>query len=261
MGASKTVRFADDEEGGSLTELLCTIPHREDFSDAELNTLFFSRADYHLSRSSAKVISKESEKFGYSKNLDGVYQEKSKEIQDCLNLWAASGHTRRGLERWANRRHGEQRQQDQFNAIMTVLREQDDMITKKGKVNDEALRKVSHKATRTSRHFARMMGKADSYARAAEMKADDETSLGTAMTLMTGYSDEDGRSGGSLSPRRTFSFSSSQDDASVDISLPAIDSMHGGRNRSERSRLRRFGFGRKKEPKRPLDDPRVSREA
>ena len=226
------------------------------------------------------MISKESEKFGYSKTLDGVFQEKSKESQDCLNLWAASGHSRRGLERWANREHGEKRQQDQFNAIMTVLREQDDMISRKGKVNDEALRRVSHKATRISRHFARMMGKADSYAVAVELKQcsdgggvddDGESSLCTAMTLLTsqssGCGDDDHRSRSSrqssISTTRSSTSVSSHnmDDESVDISLPAYagEALHDSCH-SRPSRLRRFGFGRKKEPKTPTD-PRVSRVA
>lgn len=254
MQASKRVRFPDDDQHGPLSILLCTVPHREDFSKEEQENLYFSRGDYHMSRSAAKVVSKESERLGYSKTLRAVFQEKSKEAQDSLNLWAASGHCRRGLERWANKEHGEIRQREQFNAVMAVLRAQDDMLCNKGQVSGEALRKVSYKATKTSRHFARMMGKADSYAVAATLKGSDDGSLATAITFLTMQSEEDNVSKRSLS----------WDDQSVDVTITGgdelKDSCHGDRRSG--SRLRRFGFGRKqREPKVPATEPRVSRVA
>jgi len=167
----KRVRFP---RGPDLATVVCNIPHHEEFTPEDMENLFFSRSDYQTSRSAAKVISKESERYGFSKNLDDTYNEKCREAQERLNLWVAQGHARRGLERWANRKHGEKRQQDQFQVIMAVLRAQDDMLAEHGQVNDEQLRKVANRATRVSRHFARMMGKADSYAMQNELKQSDD---------------------------------------------------------------------------------------
>jgi len=172
----RSVRFP--KEDAVISVVVCTVPHREDFTEEEYAALFFSRDDYHTSRSSAKVVSKESERYGYSRNLEGTYKEKCQEAQERLNQWAMNGQGRRGLERWCHTEHGELRQHDQFQAIMTVLRAQDDMISRKNRVDPEKLRRISHKATKISRHFARMMGKADSYAMAQELRLErDERGL------------------------------------------------------------------------------------
>ena len=177
----KSVEFSE-----KICTVVCELPNREDFTPEDHLALWFSKSECLKSRSEAKVISRESVRYGFSKNLDGTFGEKSVTAQERLQLWCSiAGGCRRGLERWANREHGDQRGKEQFQAIQAVLEAQDDMIaaamstksTKNAKndggipaIDTEKLRKVSHKATRTARHFARMLGKADSYAMAHELE-------------------------------------------------------------------------------------------
>ena len=242
----------------AISYVVCTVPHREDYSEGEVESLFFSRQEYQTSRSSAKVVSRESEKFGFSKYLIETFSEKAPDVQDKLNAWAVNGHCRRGLERWANPDHGEKRQQEQFHAIMAVLRAQDEMLARKREIDWEKLRKVSHKATKKSRHFARMMGKADSYAIAQELRleqGDDAVSLGDRLCALT-VASEDATGG------ETTAASAMDDSGSL---LGGVDSHTSNMSRDDsmkdshhdKLRIRRFGFGRKNREK----EARVSRVA
>lgn len=238
--AKKRVRFPSEDE--RIAIVVCTIPNREDYIESDHGLLFHSRSDYHLSRSAAKVVSRESERYGFSKNLDETYAEKNKAAQESLNLWVSHGHTRRGLERWANRKHGDARQQDQFQAVMAVLRAQDDMLAARKQIDMDQLRKVSHKATRIARHFARMMGKADSFAMVSES---DDASVATEAMSSVAMS--------------SVALSEPQDASSVDEDFLKADC-------PERSSSKRgiFGFGRKNRAHREkvkVDDARVSRVA
>jgi hypothetical protein len=166
----KRVRFPSCDE--ALVRGVITIPHRDDYTPEEVEALYFSRDEYQACRNAAKASSWECERKGHGKFLDGTFCEKDSDVQERLNSWVVSSAVvaagaaksgadsapqlsccRRGLERWSNSDHGEIRNHAQFHAIMAVLRAQDDK-----------LRKVSCKVTKTSRHFARMIGKADSYA-------------------------------------------------------------------------------------------------
>jgi hypothetical protein len=233
----KRVRFPVEDE--SIGTVVCTIPNREDYIDEDHGLLFFSRSDYHISRSSAKMISRESERYGFSKNLEDTYAEKSKAAQESLNLWTSNGHSRRGLERWANRKHGDARQQDQFQSVMAVLRAQDDMLAARKGVDHEQIRKVSHKATRIARHFARMMGKADSHALASELNecVDDVTITTEAMS----------------------SVALSEDSSVTDIKDDLMKDNGSGHERPSSKRTL-FRFGRKNRASREkvVDDSRVS---
>ena len=172
----KHVSFPEDEE--TLNQVVCEVPNREDIPQEEIEELFFTKLEYQNNRQVSKRISRECERLGLSKMLEDVYVEKSSAAQRHLNEWARQGHERRGLERWSNQDHGEKRQQEQFQAIMTVLQAQDEMLMgREGKVDAEKLRKVSHKTSRVARHFARMIGKADAYAVENDAVGDDETSL------------------------------------------------------------------------------------
>jgi hypothetical protein len=208
--------------------------------------MFFSRSDYHMTRSAARVVSKESERYGFSKTLQGTYGvEKSVEVQEKLNEWATHGHSRRGLERWANAKHGEERQQDQFQAIMAVLRAQDDMLARKNKIDEEKLRKISHKSTKLSRQFARMMGKADSYAMALELRAErgETDSVNTTTTQLA-------------------DMTVASDEFTVDTTHTTTASIDTNNNEmkdsSQHSKFRRFGFGRNKKG---AENERISRVA
>ncbi|KAL3911859.1 MAG: hypothetical protein SGILL_007120 [Bacillariaceae sp.] len=140
------------------------------YTDEQRKDLWFARSDYHFSRQSARVIAKESERYGHSKHLEGVYISAfSQQVQDTLNLWALHGHTRRGLERWANSRHGLIRKNDHEMYEQGILRTQQEMKLKNACEGDkvkqaERLREVSLVLSRKSRLFAQMMGEADAKA-------------------------------------------------------------------------------------------------
>mmetsp|Transcript_22870 Transcript_22870/g.63609 ORF Transcript_22870/g.63609 Transcript_22870/m.63609 type:complete len:268 (+) Transcript_22870:189-992(+) len=206
-GNARRICFPDDD--ANLFTIVCEIPCRQEYTEQDLQDLFFQKKDFSTSRSAAKVRSRECESRGDSSVLRNSFSEKSKSIQEQLNVWTTTSaqHDCRGLERWSNREHGDQRSQEQFSAIMAILQAQQDMInanimrsnkqrhsTRRSSINSTAsrstvastasttsqaidydsLRKVAIKVTRSARHFARMMGKADSHAVATELKADPE---------------------------------------------------------------------------------------
>jgi hypothetical protein len=232
----------------ALHTVVCYIETREELDNVE--DLYFTRTDYQASRSAAKTISKEAERCGYSKNLVDTFSSKSSDIQERLNLWAVHGHSRRGLERWANSKHGEERQQEQFQAIMAVLRAQDDMLAKKSSTGGaavldcEKLRKISYKATKTSRHFARMLGKADSYAMAQELKQEqDGLSQGQESSVAL---DDDLQSQAGVDDATASSFGDNISMPGGDFKESSNPSSINNSQHTMTQRLKRFGFGRKK---------------
>lgn len=155
----QSVKFAEHE-----AQVVLEVESCFDYPDDTRQALWHSRSDYHFSKSSARVIAKESERYGYSRHLDGVYKATyDPQVQDSLNIWCLHGHSRRGLERWSNSSHGLERRDDQYRYINGVLRAQSEMKLK-DEYCDERLREVGHVLSRKSRLFAQMMGEADNNA-------------------------------------------------------------------------------------------------
>lgn len=229
---AKRVRFPDN----TIANVVCEVPCREELMEVQ-GDLFFNKEDYAAARNEAKTVSRESERYGFSKNLDGTFSEKSKDVQEKLNLWAAHGYARRGLERWANRSHGERRQREQFEAVMSVLRAQDDMLAEDTQINFEMLRKVSHKSSRTARHFARMMGKADSYAVSSELDASDEATVLTQMSKMSMVT--------ASTKRSCLTEGGDVDEFEIPVVDELKDSRHSKGTSISKRINRKFGFGRK----------------
>lgn len=177
----KKVSFPDDEK---LHQIVGYVPSLEDMTPEELGDIFFNKQEFLDIRRAGKLISVEVDRRGYSKHLVNTYNEKNSHAQNSLNEWVVRGGKGRGLERWSSREHGEQRESDQFQALMTVLGAQDEMMAEKRQIDAEKLRKVAHKASKMARHFARMMGKADSYA-VQKMSDEDEASIKTDTTPLT----------------------------------------------------------------------------
>lgn len=280
--SNRRVRFHEDDN--ALAKVVFVIPSLDDFTPEDHENLWFSKADYHMCRAEAKVISRESVRLGYSKTLDNTYTEKSSVAQDQLQEWATIDMAIRGLERWANKDHGELRQSDQLDAVMAILEAQDEMLAcpKNGRIVDaEKLRKVSSKVTKTARHFARMMGKADSLVIEAEIgrglpssspqkasrrKLKDSSSsfrdgetVSTECTTRTGSIND---SPGKLLKNRIHTIEI-PDDESDTISI--IDGLKDTQTVARlNSRFRRFGFGKSnanRQQGNKLDDVRVSRPA
>jgi hypothetical protein len=225
----KSVRFDESHT------VVCELPNREDIPPEEHESMWFSKSDFAMSRTEAKLVSNEAVRFGISKSLDGTFHEKNSEAQERLQVWSAQGDAQRGLERWSNKCHGDTRQAYQFKAIMAVLEAQDEMLHKEGKIDPDKLRKISHKKTKTARHFARMMGKADSYAISQELDAKND-----CCTVTTGTTS------------RSLVSAVADDESSVDPVTPFTvkDGPHFA------SRLRRFGIGARRRDK---TEERVSR--
>jgi hypothetical protein len=159
--SGRSVRFPQDEQ--AIGTVVLEVESCFDFSDEDKKALWFARSDYHFSRSTARVLAKESERYGHSKHLDRVYITAfDQQVQDQLNLWALHGYGRRGLERWANSSHGQSRKDDQYMYIQGVIRAQQEMKLRET-FDEERLREVGHILSRKSRLFAQMMGEADAH--------------------------------------------------------------------------------------------------
>ncbi len=218
MGApSKNVRFPEDED--KLVVLLKEVENREDWTEREKATLFFSKQEYAHSRRSTKLVTRDSERKGHSTHLNDAFSEKSIGAQEHLNQWCLNGHERRGLERFSCKSHGEKRQDEQFKTVMVVLQTQDDLLAQGKEVDPTKLRKVSYKLSRSARHFARMIAKSDMYAveneALAELDAESVMTSGTGVSTVGVYDD--------------------------DISLPRIDSLQDSMHRPSK-RFSRLNF-------------------
>ena len=178
----RRVSFPEQDE--DLFQVVCYIPNREDWSPEEHQEVYFTKDDFHAIRQNGRMVSLECERYGNGNQLDDTYSEKNPEVQARLNVWALNGHEQRGLERWANRSQGDKREREQFSVIMAVLQAQEEMTLCTNDVDIEKLRKVSYKASKVARHFARMMGKADFYAVNSMDSSHDSKSVHTAATSM-----------------------------------------------------------------------------
>lgn len=184
VGTKRALSVTFPKEETVMAQIVAEIEPCMNYSDEDRKNLWCARSDYHFSRSTARVIAKESERYGHSKHLDGVYISAfQQQAQDALNLWVLHGHQngRRGLERWANSQHGCIRKDDQHMYTQGVLRAQQEMKLKDSCGGDvqaqaERLRDVAFILSRKSRLFAQMMGEADSQAAKWESGAYDRWS-------------------------------------------------------------------------------------
>lgn len=184
-GAKRDLSVTFPKEETVMAQVVAEIEPCMNYSDEDRRNLWYARSDYHFSRSSARVIAKESERYGHSKHLDGVYISAfQQQAQDALNLWVLHGHQhgRRGLERWANSHHGCIRKDDQHMYTQGVLRAHQELKLKDSCGSDnkhaqaERLREVAFILSRKSRLFAQMMGEADSQAAKWEFGESDRRS-------------------------------------------------------------------------------------
>jgi hypothetical protein len=184
--SSKRIRTKKSVSFPTLPEQLQIVeevPSRQDLTEDDKKNLWFARSDYQFSRSTARVISKESERYGYSKNLDAVYNTHYCEpTQQRLNMWALHGHSRRGLERWANSPHGKARKDDQCMYLQALQKTQIELQKSNYPNAAERLREIGHLLSRKSRLFAQMMGAADEYAAQQE---DAPHTIGSCMAAST----------------------------------------------------------------------------
>ncbi|CAB9503481.1 expressed unknown protein [Seminavis robusta] len=164
-----TIQFPQDP--AALAQVVDHVINREDLTEEDYLLLWFNTEEYNTLKAEARRESLACERDGSAKFLDEAFCEKCKHQQDNLSKWVtmtpcAEDSERRGLERMASQRMSNIRQQAQFQAIMEVLRAQDEQLysSKRQVADPEEVRKVSQKATRVARHFARMLAKADAQA-------------------------------------------------------------------------------------------------
>lgn len=164
---SKRVRFPE-----TVVSVVDYVPSRSSLSQEDYKKLWYQRSDFQFSKSKARMISKESQSYGYSADLEGVFGGGLPSIQERLNLWCRYGHSRRGLERWANETHGQLRKREQSRAVKAVLLAQREMQKFGQPVESEELKSISEALTQSAREFAQRMGQADEYAVAFEQMPD-----------------------------------------------------------------------------------------
>ncbi len=164
---SKKVQFPSQE---ALLSVVDYVPSRTTLSQEDYKRLWYQRSDFQFSKSKARMISKESQSYGYSADLEGVYGGCLPSTQERLNLWCRYGHSRRGLERWANETHGQTRKREQSRAVKTVIFAQREMQKCGQSTEVEELRAISEALTQNAREFAQRMGQADEYAVALEQQ-------------------------------------------------------------------------------------------
>lgn len=126
---------------------------------------WFNDEDYLLFLQNNRLASMDTQAHGFAKLLPERFEaSKNTETQEALNKWCHSCHSRRGLERWCNTKHGAVRKQQQKHAIRSVLLVQNACDGE----NTEQLAQVSARFTNNAKQFAAMMGNADAHAQKNE---------------------------------------------------------------------------------------------
>lgn len=170
----RRVHFPQDE----IATVVCEIEDVLSLTSEDKKRLWFSRSDYDFSKSSARVVAQESERYGKSKHLDNTYVKTfDQDAQTSLNLWVLHGPQRRGLERWANSAHGDMRKKDQHRYSSSLLRAQTEMNLKgvEPSIRWQMFRTMGEGLSQRSRQFAQMMAAADAEAAKWEHKDQDST--------------------------------------------------------------------------------------
>lgn len=187
-------------------------------------------------------------------------------IERKLCRWTCELDTKRGLERWCDKEHGDIRQREQFQAIMNVLEAQDDLISSMNYSNNnktssnkkdgsimidiaDKLRRISYKSTKASRYYARMIGKADSFA-VLHLDCNDPTTLFSdidnhTITTTTSTSSQNNNNNHN---KKHISDNSSVDtnDFGDDYSfVVGADEIEKSNNKKKKSPFRRFRFTKK----------------
>lgn len=165
--SSSRPRVHFPQEKHALATVLCEIEDVLSLTSEDKTRQWWSRSDYDFSKSSARVVAKESERYGKSKHLDNCYVKTfDQDAQISLNLWVLHGPQRRGLERWANSAHGDLRKKDQHRYISSLMRAQTEMNLKgvEPNVRMQMLQTISEGLSQRSRNFAHMMAAADAEA-------------------------------------------------------------------------------------------------
>jgi hypothetical protein len=165
----KKVRFSRDE-------IVQYVTARSEMTLEETKSIWWSPAEMQEFRHTAKIISRETRgaewmirsleescniarQIAKSCSDEMLMEEKTWEHleprQDLVD-WCRYGHSRRGMERWFCKAHKEIRADTTSKARRRILEMQ--------RCDDDFLRRISERFSRSSRIFARLIGEADAKA-------------------------------------------------------------------------------------------------
>eukprot|EP00545_Synedropsis_sp_CCMP1620_P007698 CAMPEP_0119004442 /NCGR_PEP_ID=MMETSP1176-20130426/1143_1 /TAXON_ID=265551 /ORGANISM="Synedropsis recta cf, Strain CCMP1620" /LENGTH=218 /DNA_ID=CAMNT_0006956143 /DNA_START=617 /DNA_END=1273 /DNA_ORIENTATION=- len=136
-------------------------------NDDSLRVGWFLRTDFVIIKKTARMIARESRRFGYSTGLNDTFGVDNDVTQSKLNIWCKHGHSRRGLEEWSNKaNHGGRRKEAKKEALRGILEAQTELRSSDIPEDDqiEVLGRFAASLTESARIFARMMGIADAFA-------------------------------------------------------------------------------------------------
>jgi hypothetical protein len=157
-----------------MEEVMCELPP---MTDESLRIRWYLRTDFVIIKKTARMIARESRRFGYSTGLNNTFGGDHNDVtQSKLNLWCKHGHSRRGLEEWSNKsNHGGSRSEAKKEAIKGVIEAQAELQQSGVPEDDQAevLGRFTASLTESARTFARMMGAADAFA----VTSDDDQSF------------------------------------------------------------------------------------
>mmetsp|Transcript_23645 Transcript_23645/g.33186 ORF Transcript_23645/g.33186 Transcript_23645/m.33186 type:complete len:223 (+) Transcript_23645:75-743(+) len=147
-----------------LEQILTRVRNLSEISREERRTLWYNSLDFDFFKQTARAISKETRRCGGGDLLD--YPDEAN-----LKKWACFGHSRRGLERWCNKQHGNERRRAAQASIEAVLQAQDTMKRQDGQATVERLSEIYSMFTQEATDLAQHMGTADEHAVAREKSA------------------------------------------------------------------------------------------
>ena len=149
----KLVRFPTHQE--SLAFVVASLS-LDEYSSEERMSQWYSKADYLSFNDTSKMISSALRRFRHGELLLTAFSEDHNLSQQALNTWSYDGDSRRGIEIWANLKHGQQRRLKRKAAIQGLL-----FLQKEMRARDEAspdiLCRFSELLTHDAREFARRM--------------------------------------------------------------------------------------------------------
>mmetsp|Transcript_28121 Transcript_28121/g.39566 ORF Transcript_28121/g.39566 Transcript_28121/m.39566 type:complete len:217 (-) Transcript_28121:92-742(-) len=154
-GPSRQLRFPVKAE--ELEIISGQVRNLSEISREERRSLWYNSLDFDFFKQTARAIAKETRRCGGGDLLDYPDEEN-------LKKWACFGHSRRGLERWCNKEHGNERRRTAQTSIEAVLQAQHTLKRQSEEVTIERLSDVYSMFTQEATEFAKQMGTADEFA-------------------------------------------------------------------------------------------------
>jgi hypothetical protein len=173
--SKRSVRFPDDDN-------LCRYHAGlvlDEFIENRKNVWYNRNELGHIKRK-AMVVSRESQRYGFSSLLTNTYGHSGPDVQESLNTWSRSASSRRGLERYINDEYAAKRSDLRSRTQLSVIRVQSKLRQDDANQVDhcwDILARLSETFSKDSANFARSMGRADEKATQADEPEDRPSTL------------------------------------------------------------------------------------